>query len=113
MDKEYQRIKKSTVSKIVRVSKDPNTGSIAYLLLEYSELFANDLKISFLYCDEYGNEAIIGIGFIQKIQNNGLMKAVIDQPDSTFQDILEKLADENKTVLEKITVIPGIPRNTP
>ena len=113
LDKEYQRVKKSTVSKIVRVSKDPNTGSIVYLLLEHSELFANDLMISFLYTDEYGNEAIIGIGFIQKMQSNGLMKAVIDQPISAYQDILDKLAAENKTVLEKIIVIPGTPRNTP
>jgi hypothetical protein len=111
--KEYQRVEKSSISKIVRVRKDPSTGLIVYLLLEFSELFTNDLMISFLYTDENGNEAIIGIGFIEKIQSNGFMRAVIDQPISAYQDILDKLADENKTVLEKIIVIPGTPRNTP
>lgn len=112
LDKEYQKVKKSNFSKIIRVHKDPNTGIISYLLLEYSELFTNDLIISFLYTDENGNEVIIGIGFIEKIQNNQRMKAIIIKPFFDYQDIFNKLANENKTVLEQIIVIPGMHRNT-
>jgi hypothetical protein len=109
--KKYQKIEQSITSRILRVRKDSNTGAISYLLLRDSELFANDSMISFIYTDEYDNEAIIATGFIITRQSNGLMQAEIYQSIPTYQYILDKVAEENKTVLERIIVKPGIPKN--
>lgn len=103
-------IKSLRIPKILRVQKEQGTGLIS-CLFEDSELFANQLMISVFYIDEYGFEALIGVGYIKTIQSNNKIQAVIDQPVPTYQDILDKLVNNDQIVLEKTIVRPGTPKN--
>ena len=103
-------INRRIIPQILVTQKDQNTGEIL-CLLEYSELFSIDMYISFYHTDVDGFERLIGVGFIQNIQSNGRIQAVIDQPISNYQNILDKLADNNNKVLKQTVIRPGIPRS--
>lgn len=93
--------------KILRVQKDQQTGLIR-CLLENSNLFIIGITISFYYIDEDEYERFIGGGFVQNIQSDGKIQAVIDQPYEVYQEVLEKLANNDRKVLERTKVTIGI-----
>ncbi len=98
------------IPKILRVQKEQATG-IINCLFDDSDLFADQLMISIFYMDEYGFEALIGVGYITTIQSNNKIQAVIDQPVSTYQDILDRLVNNDQIVLDQTIVRPGTPKN--
>ncbi len=103
----YKDIKQNLIPKIKYVRKEESTGFII-CLLEHSDLFATDLMISVFYTDEFGFEALVGVGYIINVQIDRKIQAVINQPISTYQDILDKLANNDNTVLNKISFRPSI-----
>lgn len=104
-------VNKWRIPKILRVQKDQDQGFIL-CLLESSELFAVKIRISFYYTDEDGFERFIGVGFIENIQSDGKMQAVMNQPFSTYQSILDRLTNNDNTVLERTIIRPGTPQNS-
>jgi hypothetical protein len=102
-------IKQRLIPKIVRIQKK-SSGEIVFLL-EPSELFAYDIYISFYYTDDDGFENLIGIGFVNVIQNNGKVQAILDQPDSNYQNIIDALDRNDPKLIEKIIIKPSAPRN--
>ena len=95
------------IPKILRVQKDQETGLIR-CLLEHSDLFVTGITISFYYTDEDGYERFIGGGFVQNIQSDGKIQAIIDQPYEVYQEVLDKLANNDHNVLERTKVRIGI-----
>lgn len=102
-------LNKLKIHKILRVQKEQNTGEIL-CLFDNSDLFADQLMISVFYRDEYGFEASIGVGYIKSIQSNNKIQAVIDQPVSSYQDILDRLVNNDQLILEQTIVRPGTPK---
>jgi hypothetical protein len=74
-------------------------------------LFATDLRVSFYYIDEYSFEALIGVGYVRTVQNNGKVQVVIDHPEPAYQDIVTRLGNSDSQVIEKTFIRLGIPRN--
>lgn len=104
-------IHRRIIPKIVYVKKEETTGFIL-CLLEKSDLFATDLVISIFYTDEYGFEALIGVGYIKNVQNDGNIQALITQPNEIYQDILDQLASNNQRILDKIVIRPGVSKSS-
>lgn len=80
-------------------------------LLEASDLFANDIYISFYYTDDDGFENLIAIGFVNVIQNDGKIQAILNQPYPNYQNIIDALDGNDPKLIEKIIIKPSIPRN--
>lgn len=105
------QIQNRIIPKILRVEKDHTTGLIT-CLLEDSELFSPEIMISFFYTDDDGFERQIGGGYVKNRQSDKKMTAVIDQPDSTYQNILDKLTQNDNKVLERTIIKPGTRRTS-
>jgi hypothetical protein len=102
-------IKQRIIPKILRIQK--NVISDIVFLLEPSELFADDIYISFYYTDDDGFENLIGIGFVNLIQSDGKIQAILNQPSPNYQNIIDALDGNDPKLIEKIIIKPSIPRN--
>ena len=102
---EYAKMKQSMIPKILRVQKDANNN--IECLLEASDLFAAQSMISLYYTDEDDFERLIGVGFVDSINNKGRIQVVIDEPEITYQNILDKLANNDLKVMQKTRVSPS------
>ncbi|WP_013322920.1 hypothetical protein [Gloeothece verrucosa] len=110
--KEYQNLKTFVIPRILATKKKSTaTGLQIEFLLDASNLFANDMYVSFYYIDDYGYELFIGLGYILTIQSNGKIQALLEQPNLVYQEILEKLANNNSVIREKTVVKPSFTRN--
>ena len=103
---EYAKMKQSMIPKILRVQKDANNN--IECLLEASDLFAAQSMISLYYTDEDDFERLIGVGFVQSINNKKRIQVVIDEPEITYQYILDKLANNDLKVMQKTRVSPSV-----
>jgi len=103
---EYQRVKQNIIPKILRVQKDANNN--IQCLLEASNLFAAQLMISFYYTDEDGFEVLIGEGFVKNVQSDQKIQTVLDQPEAGYQNVLDGLANNDDTIIQRIKVKPSI-----
>jgi len=81
------------------------------LLLEKSDLLAIDSFVSFYYIWNGEFEACIGIGEVNNIQSNGLIQAKILKMEDEYQDIWQKVRNQNTEEIAKILVKPGITKN--
>jgi hypothetical protein len=86
------------------------TGVEIECLLENSELFSNDTFISFYYTGEDKFERLIGTGVVVTVQVNGKIQALMDRRVNGYEDILEKLARNDATILDRTVVKPSITR---
>ncbi|MEB3160299.1 MAG: hypothetical protein VKL20_02430 [Synechocystis sp.] len=105
--KDYQRLRHPT---ILGVSTDKKTASII-CRIEASELFAINSLVSFYYIDDNEFESLIAVGYVKNIQRNKQAQVEIDVPDGTYQDILERLKNNDNQVIKRIFIRPTIPRN--
>ena len=103
---EYAKMKQSMIPKILRVQKDANNN--IECLLEASDLFAAQSMISLYYTDEDDFERLIGVGFVQSINNKKRIQVVIDEPKITYQYILDKLANNDLKVMQQTRVSPSV-----
>ena len=99
-------IKQRIIPKILRVQKNANNHILC--LLEASDLFAPLSMISLYYTDENDFEALIGVGFVESINNEKRIQVVIDEPKITYQNILDKLTNNDLTVMQKTRVSPSV-----
>lgn len=86
------------------------TGVEIECLLENSELLSNDTVISFYYTGEDEFERLIGTGVVVTVQANGRIQALMDRRVNAYEDILEKLARNDATILDRTVVKPSITR---
>ena len=103
---EYAKMKQSMIPKILRVQKDANNN--IECLLEASDLFAAESMISLYYTDEDDFERLIGVGSVRYINNKKRIQVVIDEPKITYQNILDKLANNDLKVMQKTRVSPSV-----
>ena len=103
---EYAKMKQSMIPKILRVQKDANNN--IECLLEASNLFAAQLMISFYYTDEDGFEVLIGEGFVKNVQSDQKIQTVLDQPEAGYQNVLDRLANNEDKIIQRIKVKPSI-----
>jgi hypothetical protein len=99
-------IKQRVIPKILLARKDPATNVIS-CLLEPSELFFRDSDVCCYYTDNEGFENLVGVGYVYIIQNNQKLQVLIDKPVPAYQDILNKLANNDQSIKEKMIVKPG------
>jgi hypothetical protein len=64
--------------------------------------------ISLYYTDEDDFERLIGVGFVQSINNKKRIQVVIDEPKITYQNILDKLANNDLKVMQQTRVSPSV-----
>ena len=78
-------------------------------LLESSELFSYDTIVSFYYLeDEF--EQLIAIGRVSNIQQDSKIQVEVIYLISDCKEILDRLANNDSTALEKTRVKPNIPK---
>ncbi|MCZ8064763.1 MAG: bZIP transcription factor [Microcystis sp.] len=99
-------IKQRIIPKILRVQKDANNN--IECLLEASDLFAIKSMISLYYTDEDDFERLIGVGSVQSINDKKRIQVVIDEPEITYQNILDKLANNDLKVMQQTRVSPSV-----
>jgi hypothetical protein len=110
LDRVFNDYKHLRKPEILSVQIDKKNNFIV-CLFENSDLFATDLGVSFYYVDEYSFEVLIGVGYVKTVQNNGKIQVVINYPDPAYQDIVTRLGNSDRQVIEKIFIRLGIPRN--
>ncbi|MFN9176683.1 MAG: hypothetical protein ACK58N_19820, partial [Synechocystis sp.] len=110
LDVVYRDYKHLRKPEILSVQIDKKTNFIV-CLFEQSDLFATDLGVSFYWINDYNFEVLIGVGYVKMVQSNGKVQVVIDYPDPAYQDIVTRLGNGDRQVIEKIFVRLGIPRN--
>lgn len=76
-------------------------------LLERSQLFSIGIFACY-YKDADGFELLIGTGTILNIQGDGKIQALIDRPASGYQDILDKLANNDYQITSRVVIKPTI-----
>lgn len=81
-------------------------------MLENSPLFSNDTLISFYYTDDDEFERLIGAGVVRNVQRDGKIQALLNIPIGSYQDILNKLANNDANILGRTVVKPSITRDT-
>lgn len=77
-------------------------------MLERSQLFSTGVFVSCYYKDEGGIELLIGTGKVINIQDDGTIQALIYRPVSVYQDVLDKLANNNSQIISKVVIKPTI-----
>lgn len=102
-------INQRIIPTILITRKDPKT-QLLICLLEFSETFGINLSVSFYYTDEDGFEIFIGEGFIKNIQRDGKVQAILDKPQTDYQEVIDKLANNEQKILDKTVVKPGVTR---
>jgi hypothetical protein len=107
---EYQKLRRRNIPSILFVQKEQNTGFII-CLLEYSELFAQDMMISAYYTNKDDIEILIATGFIKNIQSNGKIQVILDQAIPGYQEIIEKFIKNDKSIIDKTIIKPGFKRD--
>lgn len=96
--------------KVIR-SKKITVNQKPYLifLLESSELFSYDFYVSFYYL-ENEFEQLIAIGRVSNIQQDSRIQVEVIYLISGCEEILNRLANNDSTALEKTKVKPNIPK---
>ncbi|MBO0348456.1 hypothetical protein J0895_04920 [Phormidium pseudopriestleyi FRX01] len=109
---ELSQLQKSVIPKILYVSKEPSSQAPFQLrcLLGNSALFSNDTCISFYYTDDEGFERLIGMGVVLTVQDNGKVQALLDIPLLGYQEILEKLGNNDLKIIGQTIVKSNITR---
>jgi hypothetical protein len=93
----------------VRIARK-TTGATTYVicLLDASPMFAIGMAVSFFVTDQNGFEVQIGIGEVVSIQENRLIQVALVLPTSGYEDVVNKIANNEKGTLETIRVKPFV-----
>lgn len=86
-----------------------NTKGIC--LLEPSDLFSYDSFVSFYYIGDEQFEQQIGIGSVVNIQDNKRIQVVIEEIFEGQENIVERLKNNDKSIMSKVIVKPNIPKS--
>lgn len=78
-------------------------------LLEPSDLYYFGNLVSIYYIDNEEFEILIGYGEVISIQSNKIIQVLINNYNETYSNIINKLAENNATVIKKIIIKPNIP----
>ncbi|BFM39701.1 hypothetical protein [Synechocystis sp. LKSZ1] len=105
--KDYLRFRHPAILRVVKENKNKTI----ICLIEYSEVFAIDSRVSFYYTDENGFESLIAIGYVKNVQRDGNVQVEVDYPEPTYQDILARLENNDSQVLAKTFIKPGVTRD--
>lgn len=85
-----------------------NNKEIHLFLLTPSDLFSNDIVVSFYYCnDEY--EQLIGIGKVFNIQDDNKIQVLLIKTLEGHEDKVKEMVKNNKLYLDKTKIKPNIP----
>jgi hypothetical protein len=104
---EYQKLRRRTIPSIELVTKENNSDAII-CLLEYSEIFAYDMMVSAYYTNQDNMEVLIATGFVKNIQDNGKIVVQLPNLESGQEEILKKIAGNDKSILNRTVIKPGI-----
>lgn len=123
LEKEYENLKSKYIEleskvnkwqlpKIIVAQKEQTGKSLnVSCLLEKSDLLSHGAWISFYLIDNDEFERLIGIGVVVTVQANELIQALMDQPTIGYEDIWDKLTNNDAQVLTRIIVKPNVNRN--
>jgi len=93
----------------VRVGKQmPGPNAYVLCLLDSSPMFAVGMAVSFFDTDQNGFEVQVGIGEVVSIQENGLIQVALALPASGYEEVVNKIANNEKRILETIRVKPFV-----
>ena len=79
------------------------------LVLEPSNLYAIDTVVSIYFKEEH-HEALIGVGFIENIQENGFIQIIAFPDDTYLESIWNRVCQNDSLACEKISVKPSVPK---
>lgn len=86
-----------------------NINAIALCLLEPSEFFSEGILVSFYY-DKENFEQLIGFGEVVNVQDNKIIQAEMIYIFRRYEDIVEKIVNNNFKCLKQIRIKPSIPK---
>ena len=86
------------------------TGANSYVicLLDSSPMFAIGMAVSFFVTDPNGFEVQIGVGEVVSIQENALIQVALVLPTIGYEDVVSKIANNEKGTFEMIRVKPFV-----
>ncbi len=85
-------------------------GIDALCLLEPSDLFAYDTFVALYYLEDEKFERLLGLGHVVNIQADGYIQVELIRAINDTDDIVQKLANNDKNIIEKIIVKPNVPK---
>lgn len=100
--------KKTTLPDIISVNK--NERGYILCLLSPSELFSQDMIVSFYYRDANSMERLIGAGHVEIIQEEKLIQVILLIYESFHKSIVDQLAEDDENIKRRIRVKPGASR---
>ena len=106
------QLSKPGIPKVILGKKPSSTigKAKAICMLESSELFSYDSLVSFYYIENGNFEQLIGSGNVTNIQDDGKIQVVLEHVIEGQEDIVEKLTNNDKSLLSKTIVKPNLPR---
>lgn len=78
-------------------------------ILEKSEYYSNNALVSFYYKDGV-YERLIGLGYVQNVQDDGNIQVLLRWPKEIENGIIEGIQEDRRNIINKILVKPHIPR---
>lgn len=104
----FEASKKAPLPSIKQANKNEDGNILC--LLSPSELFSQDMLVSFYYRDGNSMERLIGVGHIEIIQEDKQIQAVLLVYEHPYKSILDQLAENDENIKEKVRVKPGTSR---
>ncbi|MGE5370743.1 MAG: hypothetical protein ACM3QZ_02035 [Solirubrobacterales bacterium] len=101
--------------RIIRVVETtvPGRGRTKIFTIEASEWFTSDSMVSFFECDGDGcdvTERIIALGNVHLIQDNRLIQVILTHVLPGYQEDVDRMYQNDKSLLEKIRIKPFVPK---
>lgn len=91
--------------------KEKNNNYIK-CLLEPSELFSEDIAVSFYYAPPDSFEVHIGIGHVELIRmQDRKIQVLLVQSVEGYDAVIEGLANNNETIRKNVYIKPNVPRS--
>jgi hypothetical protein len=93
------------------ISSQTEQGSIG-CLLEPSDLFSEDIAVSFYYAPSGSFERRIGVGHVELIRTSDKkIQVKLIQPVEGYAEIINGLANNDENILKDVLIKPNIPRS--
>lgn len=96
--------------RLVRNPPEQFPGIRALCFLDPSDLFSQDMQVSFYLVEEGQYELLFGLGHVLIIQGNGLIQVALTRVIPEHEPQLPKLLSNDAVLLRRLLVKPSLPR---
>lgn len=94
--------------RIIMSQKEQNSDYLS-CILEPSELFSENIAVSFYYAPPNSFERLIGVGQVDLIRTDKKIQVKLVKPVEVYEEIINGLINNNENIRRNVYIKPSIP----